>query len=101
MRSSHVRPACPVVSISAMCATRAHTGIEVEDVAVATVRFASGAVGLIEASTAVFPGFAARIEVTGTAGTVVVEDGVVKLLNIEEAPGKADLSSAAHLLAQI
>ena len=29
------------------------------------------------------------------------EDGVVKQLNIEESPGKADLSSAAHILAQI
>jgi glutaredoxin/glutathione-dependent peroxiredoxin len=33
--------------------------------------------------------------------SMLVEDGVVKLLNIEEAPGKADLSSAAHLLAQM
>jgi UDP-N-acetyl-2-amino-2-deoxyglucuronate dehydrogenase len=67
----------PVSSITAVCSTQAHTGIEVEDVALATVHFASGAVGLIEASTAIFPGFAARLEVTGTLGTVVVEDGVV------------------------
>ena len=33
--------------------------------------------------------------------SMLVEDGVVKLLNIEEAPGKADLSGAAHLLAQM
>ena len=32
--------------------------------------------------------------------SMLVEDGVVKQLNIEE-PGKADLSSAAHLLAQM
>src|SRR5271170_793684 len=31
----------------------------------------------------------------------LVEDGVVKVLNIEESPGKADLSSASHLLAQM
>jgi glutaredoxin/glutathione-dependent peroxiredoxin len=33
--------------------------------------------------------------------SALVEDGVVKQLNIEESPGKADLSSAAHILGQI
>ena len=33
--------------------------------------------------------------------SALVEDGVVKQLNIEEAPGKADLSGAAHILAQL
>jgi len=33
--------------------------------------------------------------------SMLVEDGVVKLLNIEESPGKADLSGATHLLAQL
>ena len=32
---------------------------------------------------------------------MLVEDGVVSLLNIEESPGKADMSSAAHLLSQM
>jgi glutaredoxin/glutathione-dependent peroxiredoxin len=33
--------------------------------------------------------------------SMLVEDGVVKVLNIEESPGKADLSGATHLLAQL
>jgi peroxiredoxin len=33
--------------------------------------------------------------------SMLIENGVVKQLNIEESPGKADLSGAAHLLAQI
>jgi UDP-N-acetyl-2-amino-2-deoxyglucuronate dehydrogenase len=64
----------PVNEVTALCATQIHQ-IEVEDTALATLRFSSGAVGTIVASTAVFPGFAQRLEITGTAGTVVVEDG--------------------------
>jgi peroxiredoxin len=33
--------------------------------------------------------------------SMVVEDGVVTKLNIEESPGKVDLSGAEHLLAEI
>jgi len=33
--------------------------------------------------------------------SMLVDDGVVKTLNVEESPGKADLSGAQHLLAQI
>ncbi len=32
---------------------------------------------------------------------MLIEEGVVKILNVEESPGKADLSSAAHLLKQM
>jgi predicted dehydrogenase len=66
----------PVTEVTAVCATRAHQ-IEVEDVALAVLKFASGAVGTIVSSTAVFPGFAQRLEITGTNGTVTVEDGEV------------------------
>lgn len=33
--------------------------------------------------------------------SMLVEDGVVMQLNVEESPGKADLSGATHLLGQI
>lgn len=65
-----------VAEVTALFATQTHQ-IEVEDAALAVLRFASGAVGTIVASTAVFPGFAQRLEISGTAGTVVVEDGEI------------------------
>jgi UDP-N-acetyl-2-amino-2-deoxyglucuronate dehydrogenase len=34
-------------------------------------------VGTVVASTAVFPGFAQRLEISGTSGTVVIEDGEI------------------------
>jgi UDP-N-acetyl-2-amino-2-deoxyglucuronate dehydrogenase len=64
----------PAVEVSAHTATLAHDRIEVEDVAVATVRFASGALGVIEASTAAFPGELKRIEISGSHGTAVLRE---------------------------
>ncbi len=64
----------PVTEVTAVCATRAHQ-IEVEDVAAAIVTFASGAVGYLVSSTAIFPGSAQRLEIYGTSGSLVIEDG--------------------------
>ena len=66
----------PVAEVSAVCSTQGHQ-VEVEDTALAVLRFSSGAVGTVVSSTAVFPGFAQRLEVSGTGGTVVVEDGEI------------------------
>jgi UDP-N-acetyl-2-amino-2-deoxyglucuronate dehydrogenase len=64
----------PVAEVTAVCTTQAHQ-IEAEDTSLAIVRFTSGAVGTIMSSTAAFPGFPQRLEITGTNGTVIVEDG--------------------------
>ncbi len=66
----------PVAEVTALCSTQTHQ-IEVEDAALAVLRFASGALGTIVTSTAVFPGFAQRLEISGTSGTVVIEDGEI------------------------
>lgn len=64
----------PVTEVSAHTATLAHDRIEVEDVATATLRFASGALGVIEATTAGFPGSLKKIEITGSKGTAILEE---------------------------
>ena len=64
----------PAVEVSAQTATLAHERIEVEDTAVATVKFASGALGTIEASTAAFPGELKRVEISGSHGTAVLRE---------------------------
>jgi UDP-N-acetyl-2-amino-2-deoxyglucuronate dehydrogenase len=66
----------PPAEVTAVYSTQAHQ-VEVEDTALAIVRFASGAVGTILSSTAAFPGFPQRLEITGTQGTVTVEDGQI------------------------
>ncbi len=64
----------PVESISANTATLAHKRIAVEDVATASLRFKNGALGVIEASTAAFPGYLKRIEIHGSEGSAVIEE---------------------------
>jgi predicted dehydrogenase len=46
--------------------------METEDLVVAALRFAGGAFGTIEATTAAYPGFPERLEVAGTKGSAVM-----------------------------
>lgn len=55
-------------------ARRLHTGIQADDTTVATLRFPDGALGTIEASTALWPGWSRRIEICGERGSVCLED---------------------------
>lgn len=68
----------PVAEVQAYTATLAHERIEVEDVAVATLQFESGALGVIEATTAAYPGYLKRIELHGSEGTAVLEEEDIK-----------------------
>ncbi len=68
----------PVTKVQAFTATLAHERIEVEDVATATLTFANGALGVIEASTGVYPGYLKRIELHGTMGSAVLEEEDIK-----------------------
>ena len=64
----------PVVEITAYTGLLAHERIEVEDTAVAILRFASGAMGTIVATTAAYPGLTARIVVHGDRGSAIIDD---------------------------
>lgn len=61
-----------VVEVQAYTATLARA-IEVEDCVSAALRFASGALGAIAATTVVAPGFPHRVEVYGTHGGLQIE----------------------------
>jgi UDP-N-acetyl-2-amino-2-deoxyglucuronate dehydrogenase len=63
----------PPTHVSGFTATLAHERIEVEDTAVACLRFASGALGVIQATTSVYPGLPKTIAVHGDRGTAVIE----------------------------
>jgi predicted dehydrogenase len=59
--------------VSGFTAMLAHERIEVEDTAVACLRFANGALGVIQATTSVRPGLPKTIGVHGDRGTAVIE----------------------------
>jgi len=68
----------PVESLQGYADCLAHEKIAVEDTATATVRFRSGALGVIEGMTSAYPGFCTRLEIFGTQGGVVIEDDRIK-----------------------
>lgn len=63
----------PVKSVFAYTDTLVHR-METEDVAVAVLRFANGALGTIAATTGTYPGTGTRIEIYGDKGSAVIED---------------------------
>jgi UDP-N-acetyl-2-amino-2-deoxyglucuronate dehydrogenase len=63
----------PATHVFGLTAMLAHERIEVEDTAVAALRFQSGALGVIQAATSVWPGLPKTIAVHGDKGSVVIE----------------------------
>jgi UDP-N-acetyl-2-amino-2-deoxyglucuronate dehydrogenase len=78
----------PVKTIAGFTAMLAHERIEVEDTAVAALRFANGALGVIQATTSAWPGLSKTIAIHGDKGSVVVEQD--DLLRWEFNPPAAD-----------
>jgi predicted dehydrogenase len=76
------------VEVSAYAATLAHERIEVEDTVAGTIRFSSGAIGTITATTAANPGRTVRLTVNGDAGSAIVDAERIEYL--ETADRKTD-----------
>jgi predicted dehydrogenase len=66
----------PVKTVSAYASSRIHPEIEVEDTLACSLQFENGAFGVIMGSTAMYPGSGVRIEVGGSDGTAVSENGL-------------------------
>lgn len=65
-----------VVKVEARTRTLLHA-IEGEDTAIALLEFSIGALGVLQATTAAYPGYARRVEITGTEGTVILENDLL------------------------
>lgn len=87
----------PAKSVYAETALLGHEGLEVEDLACAVIEFESGAKGVIEGSTATWPGHPARNEIHGTKGGAVIEDGEIRFWQFqEEMPEDAAIQAALN-----
>lgn len=79
----------PVVEVQAYTATLAHERIAVEDVATAALRFANGALGVIEGTTALYPGLEIRLVVGGDRGSAVLEGSNLHWFHAKEDAAEA------------
>lgn len=86
----------PVQSVYAQTRTLSHARMETEDVACATLSFANGAVGTLMASTALYPGWAARLGVHGTQGSAIIEGDALALLAVQGGREEAEQDAQAH-----
>src|SRR5438067_1043653 len=76
-----------VSRVQARVATQLHP-IESEDTATAILEFANGAIGVFHATTAAYPGYPRRVEISGTEGTVVLEHDRIIAVDLRNAPAE-------------
>ena len=74
-----------VKSVYAVSKTLARQ-IEVEDTLSAVLEFKSGATGVIQATTSVYPGYPRRLELNGDKGTIVLEEDNLVRWDMEDTP---------------
>ena len=107
----------PAASVEARMTNLNHPSVHLEDTLIAYVTYANGAQGVVQASTALWPGTDVRIEINGTEGTAIMagermatwefqderpEDEAVRSLGdaaqATAAGGPADFGYADHLV---
>jgi predicted dehydrogenase len=78
----------PVQELFAVWQVGARNRIESEDVVNAVVRYASGATGVIQAATALWPGYPERTEFHGTKGTAIISGDKLTAWDVEGDAGE-------------
>ena len=78
----------PVRELSGMWQIGAAHAIESEDIVNAVMRYESGATGVIQASTALWPGYSERIEVHGTKGSAIITGDQLTAWDVRDDAGE-------------
>jgi predicted dehydrogenase len=98
-----------VTRVQSRTATALHK-IESEDTAAAILEFANGALGTLHATTAAYPGYQRRVEITGTEGTVILEHDRIISVDLRnpaaaeypsDAPADTNLSASSAAVTDI
>jgi UDP-N-acetyl-2-amino-2-deoxyglucuronate dehydrogenase len=79
----------PVKTVYGKVGTFTHN-IEGEDLGMALLTFENGAMGMIEGSTSIYPGFPERLEIHGEKGTVILQSGRIKTWEIQGVKQKSE-----------
>jgi len=80
-------------SVSAKMSNLAHPQVQLEDTLQGSINWQSGAKGIIEASTALWPGTDIRIEINGENGTAIMQGERLTTWQFrEEQPGDAEMT---------
>jgi len=82
-----------VSRVQARTSTALHA-IEAEDTALAILEFASGALGVLQATTAAYPGYPRRLEVTGSEGTIILEHDRIVATDLRNPPANINADTA-------
>jgi predicted dehydrogenase len=90
----------PVKRVTAYTALLAHERIEVEDTAVAICEFESGALGIIEGTTAAYPGSGVLHKVMGTGGMVYLTGDKITHWRLRDEEGAAAVEPQARTPAE-
>jgi len=72
-----------VDSLSGRYLTTIHKDIEVDDMAVAQFKFKNGAIGVLDSSTAVRPGYPRTLAIHGEKGSIILEEHNIKEWKVE------------------
>ena len=89
------------VEVFAYTGSVAHERVETEDVAAVVVKFESGALGVIHATTAAYPGLSARVHVHGDRGSMVIDDDQLAYVHLADDEVGDDLGNQVDKYAEI
>ncbi len=84
-----------VVAVSAFSKTLVHD-IETEDTLTAVLEYENGAIGTIQATTSVAPGYGRRIEICGSKGSIVLCEDEIEVCDVEGEENLVSISKEKH-----